>query len=293
MVIPGVLALVLAGVGVWFYRDQHPSVRAVPDAGVTSGPDGGAVTDASVRTTDVATEPETAVAVAPTRDAAVPTGTPHLAEGAPLNASPVESVHPLPTVPDPRHGHFTLSDATGGMPGTGALVATIETSMGAFTCELLSDEAPNTVANFVGLARGTRDFWDSVAGRWVRRPFYDGSIFHRVIPDFMIQGGDVLRSGRGGTGYEIADENVRGHDAAGQLCMANHGPGTNAGQFFITEGAKPHLDGSYSIFGRCHPTELVGQIARVPAHADRPDTPVFILHVTVHRARSSVDAGAS
>ncbi len=189
-----------------------------------------------------------------------------------------------PTTPDPHAGRFTLSEATAGLAGIGALYATIETSMGSFECMLLEREAPVTVANFVGLARGLRSFWDPVGARWTRRPFYDGSIFHRVIPDFMIQGGDLLRSGQGGTGYEFVDENVSPHDAPGLLCMANHGPNTNGAQFFITEVERRHLDGSYSIFGRCTPTSLVASIARVArGSGDRPQSPVFIRHVTVRR----------
>ncbi len=192
--------------------------------------------------------------------------------------------HPDPSSPDPLGGRFTLAQATAGLAPGRTLVASVETTLGTFACELLADRAPNTVANFVGLARGLRDFWDPVAGRWTRRPYYDGSVFHRVIPDFMIQGGDILRSGFGGPGFEFADENVQGHNASGQLCMANHGPNTNGGQFFITEGPRDSLDGSYSIFGRCTPTELVGRIARVPRNArDRPDSPVFIQHVRVTR----------
>ncbi|MBI5516025.1 MAG: peptidylprolyl isomerase [Deltaproteobacteria bacterium] len=163
------------------------------------------------------------------------------------------------------------------------MVAELETSLGTFTCSLLSEQAPTTVANFVGLARGVRDFWDPMAARWARRPFYDGSVFHRVIPDFMIQGGDQLRSGYGGTGYEIHDENVRPHDAGGLLCMANHGENTNAGQFFITETARSHLDGSYSIFGRCEPVALVTRIANVPVHGERPAEPVFLRQVRIRR----------
>jgi peptidyl-prolyl cis-trans isomerase A (cyclophilin A) len=156
--------------------------------------------------------------------------------------------------------------------------------MGAFHCDLFPDRAPTNVANFVGLARGLRDFWDPVAGRWTRRPFYDGSVFHRVIPDFMIQGGDILRSGRGDPGYEIPDENVANHDEPGLLCMANHGPNTGGAQFFIMEDPKPHLNGSYSVLGRCAPTTLVEQIARVPRDPhDRPLTPVMIQSVRVHR----------
>ncbi len=189
-----------------------------------------------------------------------------------------------PVGPDPAGGRFTMAQATANLPGTGALHADIETTMGTFDCTLLEREAPINTANFIGLARGLRDFWDPVAGAWTKRPFYDGSIFHRVIPDFMIQGGDQLRSGTGDTGYELPDENVRPHDAAGLLCMANHGPNTASAQFFITEVAKPHLDGSYSILGRCTPTDLVNRIARVPRNdQDRPNAPVHILHVRIRR----------
>lgn len=195
----------------------------------------------------------------------------------------VRPAHPDPSTPDPMHGRFTLAQATAGLPPGRTLVATIETSKGDFSCEMLAAQAPNTVANFIGLARGLRDFWDPVGGSWVRRPYYDGSVFHRVIPNFMIQGGDILRSGMGGPGYEFADENVTGHNAAGLLCMANHGPGTNGGQFFITETAVDRLDGSYSIFGRCTPTDLVARIARVDVSGTTPIDPVEIRHVTVTR----------
>ncbi len=192
--------------------------------------------------------------------------------------------HPDPTRPDPLRGHFTLAQATADLPPGNDVVASIETSIGTFSCTLLTAEAPATVANFVGLARGIRPFWDPVAGRWTRRPFYDGSAFHRVIPEFMVQGGDILRSGRGGPGYEIRDENVASHDAAGQLCMANHGPNTGGAQFFITELPLPRLNGSYSVFGRCSPTDLVRRMARVPRSPhDQPITAIFIQHVTVHR----------
>jgi peptidyl-prolyl cis-trans isomerase A (cyclophilin A) len=197
----------------------------------------------------------------------------------------VDARHPDPTRPDPMHGHFTLAQATAGMPPGDELVADIQTSMGTFQCRLLQSEAPLTVANFVGLARGVRDFWDPVAGRWTRRPFYDGSVFHRVIPGFMVQGGDILRSGRGGPGYEIADENVGDHNAAGLLCMANHGANTGGAQFFITEVGLARLNGTYSVFGRCTPTDLVQRIARVPRSPhDQPIAPVTIQHVVVHRA---------
>jgi peptidyl-prolyl cis-trans isomerase A (cyclophilin A) len=227
---------------------------------------------------------------APSLAPAAPVAAERPAPAAPVAGRPrsrdltVTPAHADPTEPDPMHGRFTLEQATAGLPGTGALVATIETRMGNFSCELLSREAPVTVANFVGLARGLRDFWDPTAGRWVRRPFYDGSIFHRVIPDFMIQGGDILRSGMGGPGFEFADENVQGHNAPGLLCMANHGPNTNGGQFFITEVAKPHLDGSYSIFGRCTPADLVRRITAVERDPrDMPVEAIVIDHIRIAR----------
>src|SRR5438093_755516 len=110
-------------------------------------------------------------------------GAPSRPSGAPQSSGASGATGTSPRSGTPRPGRFTISDATAGLAGTGPLVAEIETSMGTFTCSLLSDLAPTTVANFVGLARGLRDFWDPVAARWVRRPFYDGSVFHRVIPE--------------------------------------------------------------------------------------------------------------
>ena len=145
----------------------------------------------------------------------------------------------------------------------------MHTSEGPIELELYPADAPKTVENFSKLAG---------------EGFYDGLAFHRVIPDFMIQGGDILRSGMGGVGYEIPDENISPHDAPGLLCMANHGPNTGGGQFFITEVAKPHLDTSYSIFGRCTPTDLVGRITHLQRDAnDRPERPVFITAVRIRR----------
>jgi peptidyl-prolyl cis-trans isomerase A (cyclophilin A) len=194
-----------------------------------------------------------------------------------------------PTEPDPHAGKFTLDEATAGLPKQGTLAAQIKTSMGSFYCDLFADKAPNTVANFVGLARGKRKFWDSDKVAWVARPYYDTTIFHRVIPGFMIQGGDHTNTGRGNIGYMIPDENnpALHHDRPGQLCMANRGPNTNEAQFFITEGATPHLEGSYTIFGQCEPATLVQRIARVPQSGmptNRPLTPVVIEHVEIRRA---------
>src|SRR6185369_1828178 len=112
---------------------------------------------------------------------------------------------------DPLAGKFELSSATTGLAGSGKLTAVIETSMGTFHCELFEQDAPNTVANFVGLARGLRPFRDPVTGKWEKKPFYDGLIFHRVIPGFMVQGGVYSGKGSGSIGYEILDEKNGSH----------------------------------------------------------------------------------
>jgi peptidyl-prolyl cis-trans isomerase A (cyclophilin A) len=195
-----------------------------------------------------------------------------------------------PTSPDPAGGKFTLEEAVKGLPGKGALTATIDTSAGTIVCKLFDDKAPNTVANFVGLARGLRPFWDGRAAAWVKRPLYDGTSFHRVIPDFMIQGGDLYGDGSGEVGYVIPDELAKGlsHDRAGLLCMANRGPNTNGGQFFITDAATPHLTqmNSYSIFGECAPLGVIAKIARAPKPhpmAERPEPPIPINSVKIAR----------
>jgi peptidyl-prolyl cis-trans isomerase A (cyclophilin A) len=172
------------------------------------------------------------------------------------------------------------------LPGAGALTATFETSMGTVRCTLLADQAPMTVANFVGLARGLKAWRHPGTGEVTRKPYYDGVIFHRVIPDFMIQTGDPLGRGNGGPGYRFDDEISPGvrHDQAGVLSMANAGPGTNGSQFFITDKATPHLDGKHTVFGRCRDTAVVKKIARVPrADADRPKKEVVIQRVTITR----------
>jgi peptidyl-prolyl cis-trans isomerase A (cyclophilin A) len=192
-----------------------------------------------------------------------------------------------PGTPDPAGGKFTLSDALVNMPGKGKLRAKMETSMGTFECSLFDDKAPLTVANFVGLARGLRPFWDEKAGEWVKRPLYDGTTFHRIIPDFVIQGGDHMGTGRGDVGYNVIDEMHPSlkHDRAGLLCMANKGPNTNGGQFFITDAATPNLTAmnSYTIFGECSPVDLVHKIARVPSAGERPNEDVVIKKVTITR----------
>jgi peptidyl-prolyl cis-trans isomerase A (cyclophilin A) len=153
------------------------------------------------------------------------------------------------------------------------LFATFETSMGNLVVELFWDKAPNTVTNFVQLAEGTKEWTDPKTGQKVKKPLYDGTKFHRVIPDFMIQGGDPLGNGTGGPGYRFADEfhpSLK-HDGPGVLSMANSGPNTNGSQFFITERATPHLDRRHSVFGKVvENVELVGKIARVEKDANDP-----------------------
>ena len=192
-----------------------------------------------------------------------------------------------------------------GSAAAGRLVAVIHTTAGDLRCELFPDKAPKTVANFVGLATGKKDWTNPRTGKVEHNhPLYDGVIFHRVIPEFMIQGGDPLGSGMGGPGYTFDDE-LRPDllfDRPGRLAMANAGPNTNGSQFFITEGPQPGLDPcfdpggcrrgirlipkstGYTIFGQCDDksVELVKKIARMPRGPnDRPLNPVRITHVEI------------
>ncbi|MFT3708460.1 MAG: peptidylprolyl isomerase [Archangium sp.] len=131
------------------------------------------------------------------------------------------------------------------------LYATISTSKGDIVIHFFSKEAPVTVANFVGLAAGEKEFIDPATGKKTKRAYYDGLVFHRVIPDFMIQGGDPEGTGSGGPGYTFQDEFASGRqfDKLGLLAMANRGPATNGSQFFITTSLPSHLNGKHTIFG--------------------------------------------
>jgi peptidyl-prolyl cis-trans isomerase A (cyclophilin A) len=163
--------------------------------------------------------------------------------------------------------------------------ATFQTTAGDINCTLFPDKAPITVANFIGLATGTKDWKNPSSGAPMHnKPLYDGTIFHRVIPNFMIQGGDPLGNGSGSPGYSFRDEQSDlTFDQPGRLAMANSGPNTNGSQFFITEVPTPHLNGHYNIFGQCDNNELVKQIARASTDPrnDRPFTPVKITHVKI------------
>jgi peptidyl-prolyl cis-trans isomerase A (cyclophilin A) len=163
------------------------------------------------------------------------------------------------------------------------LTATIETSLGTIHCQLFGDKAPITVANFVGLATGKKPYMNAAHQLERSKPFYDGLIFHRVIPGFMIQGGDPEGVGRGGPGYAFDDEIDRSLKMGpGALAMANAGPGTNGSQFFIMEGARPDLVGHHTIFGQCKELDVVKKITGTPRDADdRPNTPVVINHITI------------
>ena len=163
----------------------------------------------------------------------------------------------------------------------------MDTSMGRITCQFFQKQSPNAVANFIALAEGNKDWTDPTTNKVQRhKRFYDGTTFHRVIPEFMIQGGDPMGTGMGGPGYEFADEfdpNLN-FDRAGRLAMANSGPNTNGSQFFITELPFESGNGHYVIFGQCDDAsvDVVKAIARVPRNADdKPLTPVVLQKVTI------------
>ena len=167
--------------------------------------------------------------------------------------------------------------------------ATLETSEGKMTCELFPQSAPKNVANFIGLAEGTKQ-WKAPNGRLVRFKLYDGTVFHRTIPGFMIQGGDPAGNGAGGPGYSVDDE-IRADPAfnkAGRMAMANEGPNTNGSQFFITEAPSQHLNGKFTIIGQCDAATvaLVKKIARMPRDTsnDRPFHPVKIEKITIAKS---------
>jgi peptidyl-prolyl cis-trans isomerase A (cyclophilin A) len=163
----------------------------------------------------------------------------------------------------------------------------MDTSMGRITCQFYQKQTPKTVANFIALAQGTRDWTDPATKKVMHhKPLYDGTIFHRVIPEFMIQGGDPTGTGMGDPGYTFEDEfnPDLGFDVPGRLASANSGPNTNGSQFFITEVPTPHLNGHHTIFGQCDGPSLnvVMAIARVQVGAnDKPVVPVVLKKVTI------------
>ncbi len=167
------------------------------------------------------------------------------------------------------------------------IYATIETSMGNITCVLYYEQAPVTVSNFVGLSEGTREFLDPKTKQTVKRPFYNGLIFHRIIKNFVIQAGCPLGNGTGGPGYEFMDEineNLK-HDSIGILSMANSGPNTNGSQFFITLAPQTHLDGHYSVFGKViEGLDILQKIGNVATDQnDKPKNDVSIKKINIIR----------
>jgi peptidyl-prolyl cis-trans isomerase A (cyclophilin A) len=165
--------------------------------------------------------------------------------------------------------------------------AVFETSQGNIVVRLLEKEAPKTVENFVGLAEGTKEFMNEKTGKKETRPFYDGLMFHRVIPRFMIQGGCPQGTGTGGPGYKFADEfhSSLKHSKPGKLSMANAGPNTNGSQFFITVAATPWLDNRHTIFGEVvEGQEVADKISNAPRDgSDRPRTPITINKLRIER----------
>jgi peptidyl-prolyl cis-trans isomerase A (cyclophilin A) len=165
--------------------------------------------------------------------------------------------------------------------------AIFETSQGNIVVKLFEKEAPKTVENFIGLAEGSKEFTDESTGKKTKKNFYDGLVFHRVIPDFMIQGGCPQGSGRGGPGYRFADEfhPSLNHSKPGKLSMANAGPGTNGSQFFITVAATPWLDNKHTVFGEVvEGQDVANKISKLPRDSsDRPKTPVVMNKVRIER----------
>lgn len=173
------------------------------------------------------------------------------------------------------------------VPTDPGLYAVFETSEGSFTAKLFFEEVPNTVANFASLAKGTRNWIDPETGLvHTNEPYYDGTIFHRVIDGFVIQGGDRLGTGTGGPGYRFRDEfdPALRHDKAGILSMANSGADTNGSQFFVTDAATPNLDDKHSVFGEVvEGLAVVQAIAEVTTDSnDRPVEDVVLQSVTIH-----------
>jgi peptidyl-prolyl cis-trans isomerase A (cyclophilin A) len=180
--------------------------------------------------------------------------------------------------------HYLLGGTLSRAPGT---YAVFDTSQGKIVFRLLEKESPKTVANFVGLAEGTKEFVDPSSGKKVKKPFYDGLTLHRVIPNFMVQGGCPLGTGTGDPGYRFADEFDKSlkHDKPGKLSMANAGPNTNGSQFFITVAPTPWLDGKHAIFGEViEGMDIATKISELPRGAnDKPKTPVTLNSVVIER----------
>lgn len=193
-------------------------------------------------------------------------------------------------VPFLAHADSPKKENKAVMANKSELLARFETNKGNFVVKLFPEDAPATVKNFVDLAKGTKEFTDPKTGAPTKRKFYDGLIFHRVIPDFMIQGGDPMGTGRGGPGYKFEDEfnSPRSFDKPGILAMANAGPNTNGSQFFITVAPTPWLNKHHTIFGEViEGYDVVEKISKVERDGnDRPLQPVTITKLTIEEKGS-------
>ena len=204
------------------------------------------------------------------------------AQTPPAQSTPPPPADALPDAPS------TTSSIKPPVVPTGP-TAVIDTTMGRLTCKLYDKQAPITVANFIGLADGSKDWTDpKTLQKMHHQPFYNGTTFHRVIPNFMIQGGDPEGTGMGGPGYKFADEtkgSPHGFQKPGKLAMANAGPNTNGSQFFITVTDTSWLTGKHTIFGEVvEGYDIVEKISKVPTAAqDKPKTPVVLESVTIDR----------
>lgn len=263
-------------------KDESPTSANEPAKSSSAASDKSSASAASEPSKSAAAEEETSVSVITAKgkngeEAAIG-----------IKAPKGWTVMRAPTTPDPQEGKFTLAEATKGLDKQGTLSVHIDTSQGSIYCDLFEKEVPNTVANFVGLARAKRKFWDAQKLEWTARPYYDGTTFHRVMPGFMIQGGDHTGTGNGGIGYTIPDEIKPGEraDAPGLMFMATRGAGTGEAQFFITTRPASHIDGKFTKFGECSPVRLIDAISRVPSSGRplfKPTTDVTIRGVEVRR----------
>ena len=206
-------------------------------------------------------------------------------DAAPCAADPSNPNMDLGSGADPAGGSFTMAQALVDLPdGPGPLRTIITTDLGTLTCTLRDDKAPNAVANFIGLARGKRPWLSPTTNTWQLHRFYDGLIFHRVVPDFVIQGGDPTGTGSYTPGYMFADEISDLTHVPGTLAYANSGANTNGSQYYVTQNTQSTLDGGYTIFGLCTPTSVVSAIAHVATDSnEKPLTPVHMQSVVITR----------
>jgi len=186
---------------------------------------------------------------------------------------------------------FAVAQTTGSTNSQQHPTAVIETTAGNINCTLFPNKAPVGVANFIGLATGTKEWKDPKTGKMMKGvPLYNGTIFHRVIPNFMIQGGDPIGTGTGDPGYKFKNEVSADltFDQPGRLAYANAGPDTNGSQFFITEVPTQYLDGKYTIFGQCQDIDVVKKIAHLATDPrnDRPYDPPKIIRIKISDAKS-------